>query len=105
MLCSCVLKHKAVESMMAGIMVGGLLAVGTSKVALRLKVSSLLSGIILSTMAYSINLRIMGKPNIALFDMDDIHFDFIITDYCCYTLYYTFCLVFYIQILAYVFEQ
>lgn len=64
-------------AMMAGIMAGGLLAVGTSQVALRLKVNSLLAGIILSTMAYSINLRIMGKPNIALFDMGDIHFDLI----------------------------
>lgn len=64
-------------AMMAGIMTGGLLAVGTSQVALRLKVSSLLAGIILSTMAYSINLRVMGKPNISLFDMDSIHFDFI----------------------------
>ncbi len=52
-------------AMMGGIVAGGLLAVGTSQVALRLKVNSLLAGIILSTMAYSINLRIMGKPKIA----------------------------------------
>lgn len=64
-------------AIIAGIMAGGLLAVGTSQVALRLKVNSLLAGIILSTMAYSINLRIMGKPNIALFDMGGISFDLI----------------------------
>lgn len=59
----------------AAIVAGGLLAVGTSQVALRLKVNSLLAGIILSTMAYSINLRIMGKPNIALFNIRDINID------------------------------
>jgi putative ABC transport system permease protein len=32
----------------------------------------MLAGIILSTMAYSVNLRIMGKPNIALFDCNSI---------------------------------
>jgi putative ABC transport system permease protein len=32
----------------------------------------MLSGIILSTMGYSINLRIMGKPNIALFDCNGL---------------------------------
>jgi putative ABC transport system permease protein len=46
----------------------GLLGMATSVVSLRLKVNSMLAGIILSTMAYSVNLRIMSKPNIALFD-------------------------------------
>jgi putative ABC transport system permease protein len=64
-------------AIMGGIVAGGLLAVGTSQVALRLKVNSLLAGIILSTMAYSINLRIMGKPNIALFEMGGINLDLI----------------------------
>lgn len=64
-------------SVIAAIMAGGLLAVGTSQVALRLKVNSLLAGIILSTMAYSVNLRIMGKPNIALFEMDSMNLDLI----------------------------
>lgn len=64
-------------AMMSGIVAGGLLAVGTSQVALRLKVNSLLAGIILSTMAYSVNLRIMGKPNIALFEMGGINLDLI----------------------------
>ncbi len=64
-------------AIMGGVIAGGLLAVGTSQVALRLKVNSLLAGIILSTMAYSVNLRIMGKPNIALFDMGGINLDLI----------------------------
>jgi putative ABC transport system permease protein len=62
-------------AIIAGIIAGGLMAVGTSQVALRLKIHSLLAGIILSIMAYSINLRIMGKPNIALFDVTVVSFD------------------------------
>lgn len=58
-----------------GVLSGGLLALSTAQVALRFKVNTLLAGIILSTMAYSVNLRIMGKPNIALFDVHGIHFD------------------------------
>lgn len=57
---------------------GGLLAICTAQVAMRMKVNSLLAGIILSTMAYSINLRIMHKPNIALFDIDGYTFDILI---------------------------
>lgn len=64
-------------AIMGGIVAGGLLAVGTSQVALRLKVNSLLAGIILSTMAYSVNLRIMGKPNIALFEIGAMNLDLI----------------------------
>ena len=45
----------------------GLLAMGTAWAHLKLKVNTLLAGIILSTMVYSINLRLMGKPNLALF--------------------------------------
>jgi putative tryptophan/tyrosine transport system permease protein len=45
----------------------GFMGIATSLIHLRLKVNSLLSGIILSTMIYSLNLRFMGKPNISLF--------------------------------------
>lgn len=47
---------------------GGVLGVGTALIHLRLRVNTLLAGIILSTMVYSVNLRIMGKPNLALFE-------------------------------------
>jgi putative ABC transport system permease protein len=47
----------------------GIIGIGTALIHLRLKVNTLLAGIILTTMLYSINLRIMGKPNIALFDL------------------------------------
>ncbi|MDR3151791.1 MAG: hypothetical protein LBT67_02975 [Holosporaceae bacterium] len=46
----------------------GVMGICTALIHLRFRVNSMLAGIILSTMAYSVNLRIMGKPNIALFD-------------------------------------
>lgn len=46
----------------------GALGIGTAFVHLRYKVNTLLAGIILSTMVYSLNLRLMGGPNIALFE-------------------------------------
>lgn len=46
----------------------GFIGIGTAFVHLKFKVNTLLAGIILSTMIYSINLRIMGKSNIGLFD-------------------------------------
>jgi putative ABC transport system permease protein len=49
-------------------MMAGFLGIGTALIHLRCKVNTLLAGIILSTMIYSVNLRLMGKPNIALFD-------------------------------------
>ncbi len=62
----------------------GIIGVGTSLVHLKLKVNSLLAGTILSTMAYSVNLRVIGKPNIALFNSgslfssNDIFFNIVI---------------------------
>ncbi|MCX7115792.1 MAG: ABC transporter permease [Gammaproteobacteria bacterium] len=46
----------------------GLMGMGTALLHLRLKVNTLLAGIILSTMVYSVNLRILGQPNVALFN-------------------------------------
>lgn len=51
-----------------GAMAGGLLGVFTAVAHIRLGVNTLLAGIILSTMAWSVNLRLMGAPNLALFD-------------------------------------
>lgn len=48
----------------------GLAGLGTALIHLKLRVNTLLSGIIISTMLYSISLRIMNKPNIALFDYE-----------------------------------
>jgi putative ABC transport system permease protein len=57
-----------VLALMIASLVAGLMGVATGFIHLRLKVDTLLSGIILSTMMYSVNLRLMGKPNIALFN-------------------------------------
>jgi putative tryptophan/tyrosine transport system permease protein len=57
-----------IVSIFVSMLIAGMLSIATCQVYLKLKVNSLLAGIILSTMAYSINLRIMGKPNIALFE-------------------------------------
>jgi len=46
---------------------GGVLGMGTAFVHLRFKINTLLAGIILTAMTYSVNLRMMGKPNLALF--------------------------------------
>lgn len=50
----------------------GSLCVITGVIHLRLQINTLLAGIILSTMAYSVNLRILSKPNVSLFDISTI---------------------------------
>lgn len=50
-------------ALMGGVLVGFC----TALLHIYLKINSLLAGIILATMLYSVNLRMMGKPNIPLF--------------------------------------
>ncbi len=50
----------------------GLMGIGTAVLHLRFKINTLLAGIILSTMIYSVNLRLMGRPNIALFNFNTL---------------------------------
>lgn len=59
-------------AVLAGAIGGGLAGIGTACINLRFKVNTLLAGIILSTMLYSVNLRLMGKPNIPLFNQNII---------------------------------
>lgn len=59
--------HPVIAVILAAI-AAGVIGVGTAFICLRFQVNTLLAGIILSTMLYSINLKIMRKPNIALFD-------------------------------------
>ncbi|WP_039456352.1 ABC transporter permease [Candidatus Jidaibacter acanthamoebae] len=54
------------------VLFGGLIGIITAFLHIRLKIDTLLAGIILSTMLYSVNLRLMGKPNIALFDQPSL---------------------------------
>ncbi len=63
-----ILNINAVLAIFIASIAAGLMGIGTALIHLRFKVNSLLAGIILSTMIYSVNLRIMGKPNLALFD-------------------------------------
>ncbi|MBS0185699.1 MAG: ABC transporter permease [Proteobacteria bacterium] len=51
---------------------GGLLGAGTALIHISLKVNTLVCGLILTTMAYSLNLRFMGKPNLSLFDQTTV---------------------------------
>jgi putative tryptophan/tyrosine transport system permease protein len=53
----------------------GFVGIGTALIHIKYKVNTLLAGIILSTMVYSINLRAMGRPNIALFDLPTLFND------------------------------
>lgn len=55
-------------AILAGVLAGG----ATAIIHLLLKIPSLLAGIIVLTMLFSINIRIMGKPNTAIFDFDTI---------------------------------
>lgn len=55
-------------AILIGAIASGLVGIATSLIHLRLKINTILAGIIVSTMVYSLNLRIIGKPNVALFD-------------------------------------
>lgn len=59
-------------STLIGSIAAGSIGIATALIYLRFKINTLLAGIILSTMFYSINLRLMGKPNISLFDQNII---------------------------------
>ncbi|NBV28394.1 ABC transporter permease [bacterium] len=76
-LCATALSYgiSPVFALLIALVGSGLLGIATSLVYLRLGVNTLLAGIILSTMTYSLNLRIMAKPNIALFDTVTIFSD------------------------------
>lgn len=56
----------------AGATAGALAGLVTSLLHLALRISVLLSGIIMSIALYSVNLRVMGRPNVALLDADTI---------------------------------
>lgn len=73
-LCAALLSAGAPASLavLLAALAGGAVGVGTAAVHLRLRVNTLLAGIIISTMIYSVNLRLMGKPNLALFDFSNL---------------------------------
>lgn len=63
-----------VIALIAGALGGGLAGMATAYINLKFRVNSLLAGIIVSIMLYSINLRLMGKPNVALFNQKMLFF-------------------------------
>lgn len=73
-LCAFLLIHHIhpLLAMVIAAIAGGLLGMGTAYLHLRYQLNTLLSGIILSTMIYSVNLRLLGKPNEPLFDIENL---------------------------------
>ncbi len=56
-------------SILLGSLISGGVGIMVALINLRLKVNSLLAGIILTSMTYTVNLRLLGKPNIHLFEI------------------------------------
>ena len=59
-------------AMLAAVAAGFLAGCCTAYIHLRFRIHTLLAGILMTTMLYSINLRIMGRSNISLFGSDTI---------------------------------
>ena len=59
-------------SLVAALLAGALAGAITGIIHVKLKVKDLLAGILIMTALYSVNLRIMGKSNIPLFEEDNI---------------------------------
>lgn len=68
--------YNPVLATLVAIAAGGLAGAATALIHLRFGINSLLAGILVFTGLYSINLRILGKSNAALFNSDNI-FDMI----------------------------
>jgi putative ABC transport system permease protein len=56
----------------AAVGAGMLAGLATAFVHLRFRINTLLSGILIMTILYSVNLRVMGKANVALIGMDSV---------------------------------
>ena len=61
-----------IVGLLAAALFGFVVGSTTALIHLYLRVPSLLAGIIVLTMLFSINIRVMGKPNTALFDNESI---------------------------------
>src|SRR5436190_1533799 len=64
--------HPPVIALSLAAIVSGIMGILTAGIHLTLRVNTLLAGIIVSTMLYSVNLRLMGKPNLPLFNQNSI---------------------------------
>ena len=72
--CAILLLHNSSPefAIIGGALIAGCVGFGTAIIAIYLRINSLLAGIIMSTMVYSINLRLLKKPNVGLFDNSSI---------------------------------
>lgn len=61
-----------VPATLVAIVAGALVGSATALIHLKLRINSLLAGILVFTALYSVNLRILGKANVALFSVDNI---------------------------------
>ncbi|MET3926939.1 ABC transporter permease [Devosia sp. 2618] len=68
--------YNPILATLVAIAAGGLAGAATALIHLRFGINSLLAGILVFTGLYSINLRILGKSNAALFNADNV-FDMI----------------------------
>jgi putative ABC transport system permease protein len=59
-------------AMAAAVGAGMLAGLATAFVHLRFRINTLLSGILIMTILYSVNLRVMGKANVALIGIDSV---------------------------------
>ena len=57
---------------MAALAAGMLAGLATAFIHLRLRINTLLAGILVMTILYSVNLRILGKANVALLDTESL---------------------------------
>ena len=57
---------------LAALACGALVGATTAWIHLKLRINSLLAGILVFTALYSVNLRILGKANVAMFNIDNI---------------------------------
>lgn len=51
---------------------GGLLGSLTSVISIKLRLNSLLAGILVSNLAYSLNFRMMGRTDLAIFELENL---------------------------------
>ena len=66
------MNYGPLAAMAAGVAGGFVSGCAVAMIALRFRISSLLAGIIVITMLYSVNLRVMGRSNIALFTYETV---------------------------------
>lgn len=59
-------------AIIAAFLGGGLIGSATAMINLKLRINTLLAGIVVSSMAYGLNLRLMGRPNLAIFELNNL---------------------------------